>query len=1759
MNYDIFISYSSQDSDVAQYVCSYIEKSGKRCWIAPRDIIPGTEWAEAILAGISQCHVMVLIFSTHANISPQIKREVERAVNRSMPILPFKIDSSLPSGSLEYFIMNSHWLDASNPPIESHFQSLVQSVDLLLRPESSRGSLGVCAYGSQLSKIGSANKLDNFQRVEAIRANNIPASIGSRFHGRDQFIKDLQSSFSTQMPGEKAANNQPKVIHGLGGLGKTRLAIEFAWRHANDYSAMLFVTADTVETFREEVAELTSPQALNLTAYAVSEQKPRIDASRRWFATHLDWLLIIDNVDSEEVAAEVTKFVGGLHGGHVLITSRMSAWSGIVQAQKLDVLTCTDASDFLLLRTGDKAGRGRKTTPSDSADAAVIAEELGGHALALEQAGAYICRRRISLSDYLQIWRSSNLEIQSWCDSTMAYSQSLTRTWQVTLDQMSAEEASLLSILSWFAPDPIPVRIIRCLDLVGVEKLVDPSVEKAIKAATEEFDSSPVLIEHGKMMNALANLADFSMVEWDSTKSEVSVHRVVQEVFRGRQQSPGPTILLVGNLLARVTPKAGAEDIRTWPDWNLLQGHIAFSVGEADRRKLAGSTSILMRELGDLVNGKGLYEEAESLFRRSLAINEQNLGPDDPEITRGLVNLSSVLESLHRMGEAECLARRALSISQRLQGDVDNADLAIARALLRLGTLLYNKASYIEAEELLRQAVSIAEKAHGGKHPKFASALTSLASVLHATGKFPEAELLHTQAVEINESYYGPEHPDVAGDLGNLALLLEELGRDEEEVEQLLRRALKIDQSFFGEHHPKVAKDLNNLAFFFSNRARWEKAEKLYRQALAMEEQFFGKEHPRYGRVLNNLAVLMKDLNRTDEAERLHHQVQIIDERAYGQRHPSVAKHYSNYAMLLHATNRHAKAEPLLNQAVSIARSFFGSDNPSTATYLNNLGLLLSDTNRLHEAEQSYQEAITIVESAFGSIHPTVAKYRSNLAMLYCKTDRYGKAEPLLRQAVSTAETSFGNHHPILATYLNNLGLLLSNTHRLVEAEQVLKQALSINETVFQPNHPSTVSDLSNLALLFREKGGRGLAQLLLRRCLLIVSKSLGVDSPEFALALNNFAMLLEDLGQLDEAELIIRRSLAIIESSYGSNHPDIAQRLNNLAVIRIGQSDFLIAEQMLRRAYSIATNCYDEKHSDCSISLANLAYLFSQRGQALEAKTLLVASLKSIEESYGCESPKVAEILDPLSQLLIGTHYPVEAEALALRALVIRETSHGPCHLDVARSLSTVAGLIMISGRYEVAQWLSLRALKIARKMLGENHRETAAHMSNLGGIALAEGKAAKAVRTLHLAAIIRERALGPSHPEVANDLHVLGMALQAADRTADAESIMEYAYMLISTWETVNGEHQYIESIRDFFSGLLVLQDVSSIAINERLHKTQEVNAVAGSAEDLLASLLGPIGSIDSALQRVMADFHPLEKATNQYVDLNLLISPMLDQKPLDTPAGRNAGAVAALARGKPAMAMALLDESTFDQSEHNRDVSSYTIKLNRAISMRELGRLPQAESQFKQLMLDMNQYAEVPQYVHGRSFFHWSLCLFRLNEMDQALSAVKESLQYYEGLTFDMTFPPLWIEQSQQLLAEIESGQTPANQDSIDYDKALSKAHSRLNATRKLTILPPKDSAHSIVVQMCGPLLAVGEILSEDSNGSNNESQVPHLRPDKSVTTQLCDILGDAGSVDQILKSLDCKNEISDEHLQTILDLNSPISPTLDEIVASESEST
>ncbi|HWM95278.1 MAG TPA: tetratricopeptide repeat protein [Thermoanaerobaculia bacterium] len=524
-------------------------------------------------------------------------------------------------------------------------------------------------------------------------------------------MRKLAESLET---GGQTAIVQHKALYGLGGIGKTRLAVEYAWVFGSRYRAAFFVRADSPEGLRTGLAALARAELLKLDERKAQVEEETVSAVLRWLKDHPDWLLILDNVDTKEAEGAVLAMLPGFTGGRVLITSRLRGWPPWVQTQPLDTISSEEARDFLLKRT-----EGVRRSATDDVDRACeLARKLDGLPLALEQAGAYIVHTRLSFSEYLEVWEEERERVVGWHDETaMGYPASVATTWKTSFDQLKPTAATLLRLCAFLAPDPIPEKMFES------EKEIVKGACELLLSETGQTDDA------GSIHEALGELESYSLIS--RQEETFTVHRVVQEVVQGRIPPERRKDWIEASLRSvNGYSPSPSNDVRTWPVWTGLRPHAARIVLLADEVGLTDPTSRLMNELGQYLHERSLYAEAEPLMRRALAIDEESFGSEHPNVARDLNNLSQLLQDTNRISEAEPLMRRAL--------DIDEASF-------------------------------------GSQHPEVAIHLNNLATLLQATNRLSEAEPLMRRAVEIFERSLGPDHPNTKIVQENLSALSEEI------------------------------------------------------------------------------------------------------------------------------------------------------------------------------------------------------------------------------------------------------------------------------------------------------------------------------------------------------------------------------------------------------------------------------------------------------------------------------------------------------------------------------------------------------------------------------------------------------------------------------------------------------------------------------------------------------------------------------------------------------------------------------------------------------------------------------------------------------------------------------------------------------------------------------------------------------------------------------------------------------------------------
>jgi tetratricopeptide (TPR) repeat protein len=760
-SFDVFLSHNSRDKPAVIQIAEALRDSrGLKVWLDAWELPPGRPWQdelETIIRTVRSAAILVGKDGLGPWEMPEMRACLVQMVSRKLPVIPVLLPDAPKSPDLPLFLAQNTWVD--------------------LRGGLSEEGLDRLQWGITGKKPDSRPAQPRPSNPTAPRRHNLPfPSLGDLFKGRDAELRTLSDSPAT-------AITQAQTLFGLGGIGKTRLAVEHAWRSGDRYDKALFVVAESPQVLRSNLARLSRPSLLDLPQFETASEDSNVEAVLGWLQEHDRWLVILDNVDTQEAERAVLEILPSLARGRVLITSRLREWPASVRRQPLELLSPEEAQRFLLERTADDRG-----VQDDPEAARRLAETLGYLPLALEQASAYIAHHQMRLSAYLEEWQHEREKVLRWYRTdVMQYPDSLAVTWQKTFQQLSPTAATILHLSAYLAPEPIPVEMFEQGASI---------VEESVQALCEE---TGVEAGDSSIQSALADLAAFSM----ATRAGASfvVHRMVQEVLRSslpeghRRDWIDRSLRLVNDY-----SPADADDVRTWPVWDQLRPHAAVVVQQADAAAISTPTARLMSHLSLLLKTKALYDEAEPLVRRALEIDQQAFGENHPKVAIRLNNLAQLLQDTDRLAEAEPLMRRVLQIDQQAFGE-DHPGIAID--LNNLAALLKVTNRLAEAEPLMRRALQIDQQAFGEDQPDVGRDLNNLAQLLKATNRLDEAEPLMRRVLEIDEESFGPGHPEVARDLSNLASLLQATNR-RDEAEPLLRRALEIREQSLGPEHPKT-------------------------------------------------------------------------------------------------------------------------------------------------------------------------------------------------------------------------------------------------------------------------------------------------------------------------------------------------------------------------------------------------------------------------------------------------------------------------------------------------------------------------------------------------------------------------------------------------------------------------------------------------------------------------------------------------------------------------------------------------------------------------------------------------------------------------------------------------------------------------------------------------------------------------------------------------------------------------------------------
>src|SRR5579859_1056531 len=808
----------------------------------------------------------------------------------------------------------------------------------------------------------------------------VPYARNPHFTGRDDLLGQPEQMFAREQPDRpmsvrQAALTQTQAITGLGGIGKTQIAIEYAYRARTQgrYQHTLWISAASEETILTSFVELARLLMPTLVEREEANQRKRAATIVRWLEQCAQpWLLLVDNADDLSL---VQPYLPRWGNGCILLTTRAHAVGAFASSLEVESMGVMEATHLLLRR----AHRFSASSPEELDEAILLVTALAQFPLAIDQAGAYIEETGCSLSAYHELYqRYRHALLARRGRQSTGYPESVATTWSLSFAQVERTNpaaAELLQLCAFLAPDHIP------------EELLTEGAAYWPVALCEAVTNP---LSFNRM---LETLLAFSLVKRLSEDQMLNLHRLVQVVQMERMDAEAQHSWAqrLVRALHTIFPQE-TQDVANWPRCQrYLEQVEACDVLIQRHHLLLPEAAELLDRAGTYVREHMWYTQAEPIYRRALAIREQYLGPEHPETATIVHNLAI------------------------LQRDTSN---------------------FVEAEQLYQRALAIREQHLGPEHPDTANAYSNLANLYLAQKRYREAEPLYRRALAIREHLYGPPQLDSDDQLHTLANFYVTQGRYRE-AESLYQRILGIREQRLGPLHYRTANILNNLAVLYLSQGRYAEAEPLYRRVLTLREQQFGPTHPHTATSLYNLATLQRDKGDFVEAERLYQRALGIREQQLDPEHPTFADCLGGLARLYQKQGKIAQAEALALRALRIHEQHLGPLHPSTADDLNTLAMLYRDQGKHREAGPLFLRALSIREQAFVSTHLSLAETLYELALLLHMQGHHDEARLLYERALVARSHLLGATNLLTIEIHDRLIALLQTMGCAEEAAQL--------------------------------------------------------------------------------------------------------------------------------------------------------------------------------------------------------------------------------------------------------------------------------------------------------------------------------------------------------------------------------------------------------------------------------------------------------------------------------------------------------------------------------------------------------------------------------------------------------------------------------------------------------------------------------------------------------------------------------------------------
>ncbi|WP_308405181.1 FxSxx-COOH system tetratricopeptide repeat protein [Streptomyces sp. B93] len=807
--------------------------------------------------------------------------------------------------------------------------------------------------------------------------NNMPPR-NALFTGRDDLLRMLERNL-----GQGPTAVLPHALHGMGGVGKSQLALEYVYRNAARYDVVWWIPAERPTQIAQALVELAQRLGLRVTSEA-NTAVPAVLESLRTGKPYGNWLLVFDNAESPEAVRNYFPTSPGSGPvGSILVTSRNPQWNTLAHPLEVDVFKREESIHLLQRRNPD--------LPDSEADQ--LAAVLGDLPLAVEQASAWRAETGMPAGEYLRLFEEKRAELMTVSKPTH-YEETVATAWNVSLDHLERKNAAalqLLQVCAYLAPEPIS----RSLFSRAPVEPIAPDLDRAL--------TDPL-----RLGRAIREINRYSLAKIDHRTNSIQMHRLVQSVLAARMSQEQRDRMQHGAhlLLAGDTP-GNPQDPINWAKFGELYPHVLVSDAVQSSSRHVRQT---VHSVAEYLFHWGDHEGAREFAQNGYETWSRLYGEDDGQTLTLGRHLRYILWTMGRYEEAAAITQRMRSVLERPEADADEELLRV----LGLGAADRRAAGDFKESLRINEEVYQRSLPYGDDEPETLLHAHNLAVSLRVNGKFREALALDQQTWQRRSEMYGEESLSAMLTESSIALDRRELGEYLPAV-RLFEDITERYRQQIGENHPNTLRNLARLGVTLRKAGRHAEAAELTRRARKELINRYGPEHPDSLVASLNYSVDLRQLNDLKEAVQLGEQTRDLYVQVLGSGHPHTVEANMDLAVTYRLLNKVGAARALNEAALERCVEALGEEHPDTLACRINLASDMFAQGEVTAALTMDEETLEISARVLGEKHPTTLVLTSNLAQDLRALGRTDEAETHRRAALTGLPEVLGEEHPAYA------------------------------------------------------------------------------------------------------------------------------------------------------------------------------------------------------------------------------------------------------------------------------------------------------------------------------------------------------------------------------------------------------------------------------------------------------------------------------------------------------------------------------------------------------------------------------------------------------------------------------------------------------------------------------------------------------------------------------------------------------------------------